>query len=92
MFSGEITAGSLEQRVALACLGGVGQHSRWLVDDKDLRILVQDIQPARSLLGTRPIGVVDDLCANLNLQSRFETGLTIDVHLALPDNIQGSPA
>ncbi len=81
----EVSPGPFQQRVAFAIGRRLGQETGGLVDDQDVAILVQYLQPPRGRLGSRPARALGQRRLRLDLARRVEAGLAGHVDLPVPN-------
>ncbi len=81
-----------DQRVALAVGGRLGEQAGGLVDDQDVRVFVENLEPAGDLPGLGPIGEELDRRVDRDLPAGLVAALAVEVDPAVPHGLLGGPA
>jgi hypothetical protein len=88
----EISPSVLEQRAALARRSRLGQHSRRLVNNQDMAILIEDSQSTPQGFGAWPVGPERNRGVWLDLTPGLETGQARHVDAPTPDGFLRLPS
>jgi hypothetical protein len=69
----------------------LGEEAGWLIDDQDVRIFVQDFEPARDLAGLGAIREELDRGVGRDLSTGLVAAFAVEVDPAVPHRFLGGP-